>query len=205
MWNQRVAQPVDQPGPIGLAEENDRIRLGLERLNQCDDLKEFIERAKTAGKADEGAGVFHEHHFAGVKIVKIQRDRLISVRFLLLRQRDVAADGNSARLERPFVRRFHDPRAAAGDHAKAIVRQQPRCLFRRLVIPIARLGSGRAENGHRATDARHRLKPFHELRHDPKNPPTVLTIHRRPRIGNFRPIDGQPRLALGPAILAIVF
>ena len=35
-------------------------------------LEELVERAVPAGEVDEGGGVLHEHHLAGVEVVEVE-------------------------------------------------------------------------------------------------------------------------------------
>ena len=133
-----VAHPVDQPAPELAADQDDRHLAALAGLHQRQALGQLVERAEAAGHHDVGRREVHEHHLAREEMAEVEADVLVRVAGLLVRQLDVEADRRRASREGALVGRFHDARAAAGDHAEAGVGQQARDVLGQLVIRMIR-------------------------------------------------------------------
>src|SRR5215468_1445627 len=90
---QRIADPVQQTFPVFLANQDNRKRLDLACLDECDRLKQFIQRAESPREDHEGDRVFHEHNFSNEEISEVQKLVRKDVRLLLQGQFDVQANG----------------------------------------------------------------------------------------------------------------
>ena len=78
--------------------------------------EQLVHGAEAAGKHRERVGAHRQVHLAHREVVeaKIQFRRDVRIRHLLVRQRDVEADGRRAGVVRAAIGRFHDTGAAAG-------------------------------------------------------------------------------------------
>src|SRR3954468_2084886 len=111
----RRTQPVDQPAPVGTAEQHDGERRHLPGLHEGERLEQLVHRAETAGQHDEGLRVLHEHRLAREEVTEVQADLDVVVEVLLERQLDAEAYGYATGLAASFVDRLHDPWTATGD------------------------------------------------------------------------------------------
>ena len=85
--------PLQQTGPMFLAEEDQRELRDALRLHQRHHLEQLIQRAEAAGHIDEGDTVFGEADFAREEIMEMHRHIREQVARLLVRQFDVQTDG----------------------------------------------------------------------------------------------------------------
>ena len=76
----RVAHPVQQPGPVRPADQDDRELPHLAGLDQRQRLEQLVERAETAGQDDEAVGVLHEHDLAGEEVAELDAEVDVGVR-----------------------------------------------------------------------------------------------------------------------------
>ena len=136
------------------AVEDQRKLLDAVRLHKRHHFEQFIQCTEPARHVDEPEAVLHETDFAGKKVVKVNRQIRVLIAALFKRQLDVQSDRRALALCRALVRGLHDSRAAAGDHRHAGLGQFFTHGHRRLVVRIARLGSGGAKNRHSGVDAR---------------------------------------------------
>ena len=95
---QGAAQPVDEAGPVGGAEQNDREAGDLAGLHQGERLEQLVQRPETAGQADERLGVLHEHRLAREEVPEVDPQIHPLVEPLLERQLDAEPDRVAARL-----------------------------------------------------------------------------------------------------------
>jgi hypothetical protein len=92
-----------------------------------------------------------------------------------MRQLDVEADRERAPGKSPLIGSLHQPGAAAGDHGKAGVREQPRQFHRALVPLMSGLDASTAENRDCRFDRTQLFGGVDELGHNLKRPPGLLT------------------------------
>src|SRR6266571_5463807 len=175
-----VAQPVGEALPVLPAEENDREVLHLAGLDQRERLEQLVHRAVTAGKHDERGRVLHEHRLADEKVAEVDRPLHVRVETLLVRQLDVAADGQPVAFLTAAIRGLHDPRAAAGDDREPFLREHARGLDRLCVVGILGRGARGPEDGDGAVDVGERVESLDELSHDSQYPPRVGPGERAP-------------------------
>ena len=122
--------------------------MDLPRLDEGQRLEELVERAEAAREEDERLGRLHEHRLPGVEVAERHADVAVRVQVLLVRQLDVEADGDAARLLGAAVGRFHDARTAAGDNGEAGVDGKSSETPRVLVPGVALRRARRAEDRH---------------------------------------------------------
>ena len=95
----------------------------LARLNQRHRFEELIQRPEPAGEDSEAVGVFDEHRLPREEVAELDSEIDVRIHRLLVRQFDVATDGQPAGLMAATVGCFHDPGPAAGDDGEALLRQ----------------------------------------------------------------------------------
>ena len=139
---QRVADPVEQARPVGPADQHDREVADLAGLDQGQRLEQLVERAEATRQDDEAVGVLHEHHLAGEEVAELDPEVDVRVHALLVRQLDVAADGQAARLVTAAVGGLHRARSAAGDDRVARLGQAAADRAGQLVDRVVRRRSG---------------------------------------------------------------
>src|SRR5690242_2608626 len=116
LGEQCVANPVEEPLPEGGVHQDQGHLADLGGLHQREHFRELVERAVAAGHHLERARELHEHDLAREEMLERVRDVLERVRRLFQGQLDVEADARAQPRVGALVRRFHDSRAAAGDH-----------------------------------------------------------------------------------------
>src|ERR1700689_760222 len=102
---------VDDLFPVRAAIDNYHNLLGqLLRLRKGENLEEFVERAKSAGKNHQGLGQIGEPEFTHEEVMKleIERRRDVGIRILLEGQVDVEANRFSSSLVGAKIRGFHN-------------------------------------------------------------------------------------------------
>ena len=100
-------------------DEHDREVADLAGLDERERLEQLVHRAEAAGQDHETVGVLHEHHLAGEEVAELDAEVDVLVEPLLVRQLDVAPDGQAATLAAAAVGGLHRARTAAGDHRVA--------------------------------------------------------------------------------------
>ena len=81
-------------------------------------------------------------------MAKVERNVLVHVGLLLARQFNVEPDGSAFAGVGALIGRFHQTRAAAGDHGKARIRQFARNRFGQFVDRVAGRNPRRPEDRH---------------------------------------------------------
>ena len=152
-------QPVDQPAPVGRAEQHDREVADLAGLAQRRGLEQLVQRAEAAREDDERARVAHEHHLAREEVVEVEADVDVVVLELLVRQLDVEPDRRHAGVARAAVAGLHDAGAAAGDDREARPAQHRGRLARLGVHRVVARRARRAEDRDGLADVREAAKP----------------------------------------------
>ena len=171
---QLALHPMQQSFPVFGAEQDERELRDALGLDERDDFKQLIERAKPAGHVNEAEAVFREADLARKKIVEVQRKVGVAVALLLAGQFDVQADGFTAALRRALVGGLHDARAAAGNDAELVPGKFPGNVMRGAVILVAGLHPRRAENAHGGAGLGKRQERVHEFGHDAENAPRIF-------------------------------
>src|SRR6266550_7033035 len=92
---------------------------------------------------------------------------------LLEGELDVTADREPVALLAAAIRGLHDAGATARDDREPLLREQTGRLDGLVVIGVARLRPGGAEDRHRVVNVRKGIEPLHELPHDPEDAPRV--------------------------------
>ena len=106
---------VDDLAPVLVIQQHDRNSMHFHRLHQGENLEQFVQGAKPAGKDDQRVRPHGEVEFADREIVELkgQFGRRVGVWLLFHRQSDVEADARGADFQSATVGRFHDSRTAA--------------------------------------------------------------------------------------------
>jgi hypothetical protein len=153
--------------------EDDRHLARLAGLHQRERLEELVQGAEAARQHDVGGGELREHHLAREEVLEAQADVLVAARGLLARQVDVQAHRHAAPGEGALVRRFHEARAAAGEHGEARVGEQAGGLLGELVVARAGLDARAAEHRYRGLHAGEPLRRLEELCHNAEQLPRL--------------------------------
>ena len=119
------ADPVEHRRPVSGIAEHHREAADLAGLDQRQRLEQLVERAEAAGEDHEPLGGLHEHRLARVEVLERHRDVAVRIAALLVREADVEADREPARLLAAAVRRLHHPGPAARDDREPRLREQP--------------------------------------------------------------------------------
>ena len=82
----RLPDPAQQAAPVLLPDQHDRHRRDLLGLDQRQRLEHLVHRPEAAGEVDERGRVLHEVELAHEEVAEVQRDVLVRVGLLLLRQ-----------------------------------------------------------------------------------------------------------------------
>ncbi len=197
----RLAHPVEEAVPVGVAHQDHREVPDLAGLDQRQRLEQLVEGPEAAGHDHERVRVLHEHRLAGEEVVELDRDVDIWVEVLLVRQLDVAADRHAAGLVGPAVGGLHRARATARHDREPGVRELAADRSRELVRLGPLLDPRRPEHRDRRTDLGERLEALDELGQDPQRPPRVGLEERRPLGGAAREqllVLGRPALRQPP-------
>ena len=72
------------------------------------------------------------------------------------------------------------PGPPPGDNTKTFFRHPARYLYRKLVIFMSGLGTGRSENGDARSDLSERFETLHEFGHNLKDLPAAVGARLRP-------------------------
>ena len=89
LGHQHVLHPFKQATPEVAATQNNRNAFDFARLHQGKALKQFVQSADASWHAHKGNRVFHKHHFAREKMLEFNRQILIRVGALLVRQHNI--------------------------------------------------------------------------------------------------------------------
>jgi len=76
----------------------------------------------------------------------------------------------------PLFPAFHNAGATTGDHLRSLLHQSLGYIFCYFIIGIARLHTGRTEDGNTRANLCHLLKAFNELAHHLEDYPRVRTF-----------------------------
>src|SRR3954451_23749465 len=158
-----LAQPVDQPVPVGRVDQADRELVDLAGLDQRQRLEELVERAEAAGQDDERVRVADEHDLAREVVVELARVGDVAGGVLLEGQLDVQADRARAGLARAAVGGLHRAGPAAGDDGEARRAEPAADLAGHLVLARAGRRARRAEDRDAALDAAQQLEAAGDL------------------------------------------
>ena len=150
--------------------------LDLAGLGQRERLEELIEGAEAAGEDDETTRVLDEHVLADEEIAELDAQVDVPVHRLLVRQLDVASNGQTTCFVATAVDGLHDSGAAARDYRKAAVCERNAELATGLVVGIVVLGPCGAENRDRRPDVIEGVETLDELREDSQNAPRVGVV-----------------------------
>src|SRR5215468_8293544 len=172
---QCIADPVQQTLPVFLADQDNRKRLDLARLDEGDRLKQFIQRAESPREDHKGDRVFYEHDFSNEEISEVQKLVRKDVWFLLQGQLDVQANGCATAFGGSSVRGFHHAGASSRDHRVTVLSQQARYRVSAFVRNAAGKRARRPKNGNSGRDLGKHFEAFDEFGDDAKNAPGVLT------------------------------
>src|SRR4051794_37620567 len=186
-----LAQPVDQPVPVGRVDQADRELVDLAGLDQRQRLEELVERAEAAGQDDERVRVADEHDLAREEVVELERVGDVAVGVLLEGQLDVQADRARAGLARAAVGGLHGAGPAPGDDGEAGLAEPPADPAGELVLPRARRRARRAEDRDAAMDPVQRAEAH-------------LDLGRHARDALFVGDEAQDRRHLGAEDLLVV-
>jgi len=170
----RLLRPVEQALPVVAHHQDDGEARLPESLDQHEGLEKLVQGPITTGENDEPVRILEEHHLADEEVAEVQRQVLVGVGNLLVRQLDVQADAARAGLGGPFVGGLHDAAPAAGDDGETRPGQFAGGLLGELVVRVARVGPGGAEDRHCGPHRSELLIPFRELGHDPEDAPEVF-------------------------------
>ena len=168
-----AAQPVEQPAPVGGADQHDREAGDLLGLHQGHRLEQLVEGAEPAGQHDEALGVLDEHRLAGEEVAEVDAEVDELVEPGLEGQLDAEPDRRAAGLEGPPVRGLHGAGAAAGDDGVAGLDQRRADPDAELVGRVVGAGARRAEHADRRADLGQRPEAGDELGLDAHDPPRV--------------------------------
>ena len=112
---------IDGAAPKRFADQDHRDWLDLSRLNQRQNLEQFVECAVSPGKRDQRFRAQQQMQLAQSEIVKAEAQigGDIGVRKLLVRQFDIQPDRLGADIEGAAVRGLHQAGTAAGHDYQA--------------------------------------------------------------------------------------
>src|SRR5258706_1518809 len=113
-----------------------------------------------------------------------QRDVLVGVAALLVRQLDVQSNRRRAATKRAFVGRLHDARSAAADHCESGVGQAAREIDRLLVQRRVARGARAAKDRHGGPHFRQAFGGLHKLRDNSPQLPRFTRFLRRGALGH---------------------
>ena len=161
-----VAYPVGHPLPEIAADQNNRTGRNLAGLHQRQAFKQLVQRAEAAGHHHIRHRMFHKHHFAREKMLEFNRQILIRIGLLFMRQHDIEADGGTASGKRALVGRLHNPRPAAGNHREARIREAAGNQFGQQVVGMVYRRARAAVYADGGIDGAQFFACLDELRHD---------------------------------------
>lgn len=133
------------------------------RLEQRHGLENLVERPITARQHDKTHRILDQHGLPHEEIVKRQRTIQKSIRPLLVRQRNVAADGGAAGLACAAARGFHAARAAARDDGETPPCELLAELARERIVAMAFAEPRGAEHAYGWSDVMQRAATPYEL------------------------------------------
>src|SRR5258706_3513114 len=113
-----------------------------------------------------------------------QRDVLVGVAALLVRQLDVQSNRRRAATKRAFVGRLHDARSAAADHCESGVGQAAGEIDRLLVQRRVARGARAAKDRHGGPHFRQAFGGLHKLRDNSPQLPRFTRFLRRGALGH---------------------
>ena len=129
---------IDHAFPVRAVKQHDWHPRRLAGLSQRQNLEQFVERAKAAGKHHKRFGAHRQMHFAHREIMEAERQlrRRPRIGKLFVRQRDVEADARRPGVARAAIGRLHRARSAPrGDDV----------IARRARMPVQRAAAERAD------------------------------------------------------------
>ena len=130
------SDPAEQALPALTVHQDYRYPPTLPGLGECKNFRQLVQCAKTTRKHYVGTGIFDKHDLATEKMSKIERQVLIFIRNLLVRQGDIQTYTLRLAGVSTLVKRLHHAETAPGDHTESGIGQQSRQPLSLFVIII---------------------------------------------------------------------
>lgn len=152
--------------PELFAHDDDWEAFDFSGLDEDRGFVDFVEGSQSSGHHDERVGVFYEHDFAYEEVFEINEEIEIGIRKLLVRQFDVAPDGQASAFAGAAVGGFHNTWSPPGHGGVSGLGEFFSNGLGELVILIVLVESCGPENGNAWSDEVEFAEPSDELDED---------------------------------------